>query len=149
MCSFSLGNLTYSPVSIAIGADLFAFGICSSTIAVTDSLITYSRYKLLVKQNDFSYLNTIVAIYLGIFIIGSSLLFYTIIPIFVNVNCGAGLEALNACLYYIYTPAFAGFNLYFSVIFIRKICWFRQSHTERHPKLLSLAYKSCIHSLIR
>ena len=138
-----------SQLNIAIGADLLAQGVCSTIIGIADTVITYTRYKLLVERKSFVTMDIFVGIYMFLFLIASTLPFYTVLPLFEDTNDGPGLEALSMCLYYVYSPGFALFNLTFSFVFLKKIFTFGSTKVECHPKLLKLAYKSAFHSFTR
>jgi hypothetical protein len=100
----------------------------------------------------FPHQDVIVAVYVFLLCVCTTLPFYSIIPVFKDVNRGPGLVALNTCLYYFYAPAITVFNATFAGYFYIKIGGWRLSGVgklEQHPKMLVLAYKSAIHAVTR
>jgi hypothetical protein len=153
VCFANVANVYSTQLNIALGADLFAYGICSTIISLLDLLITYSRYKML-SLPMCPHEDIVVGAYVFLLIVCTTLPFYTLVPLFVaeNDNDGPGLEALNSCLYYIYAPAVTLFNATFAGWFWVRIIGWRVSSVgkmEQHPRMLVLAYKSAVHAVIR
>lgn len=143
-------NIYQTQYNVAIGADLFAMGFCSSIIAVLDLFITYSRYTMLTTASFIPYQDVVVAMYIFLLVVCTTLPYMTFVPIFVDVNNGPGLEALNINLYYIFAPAISLFNTVFAGYFyVHIVGWrFSAAHkVEAHPKMLVLAYKAATHAV--
>ena len=146
---FIVGNKNPTTWNVTIGADLIGYGICNTVIAVCDSVITFTRYKLLLSRKNDLMLNLMAGVYIFALLVCTSLPFYTIVPIFINVSDGVGLGALNICAQYIFAPAFALFNFYFSILFMKKIKDIQVEGIAGKSKLTELAKKSVVHSVIR
>jgi hypothetical protein len=155
----SLINLSFAAnkhdaqLNIAVGADLFAQGICCTVISLGDLFITYSRYLMVQTKPLFPYQHLVVALYVLVLVVLPDLPFYTVIPAFISVNDDypPGIDALNICLYYIFAPAVALFNIFFAGLFYLRITGWRNSagRVEQHPRMLGLAKKSAVHALCR
>lgn len=137
--------------TIAVGNDLFNFGIAGSFIGVVDLLITYSRFQLL-SNPICPHQDLMVGIYIFLFVVLANLTFYTIVPIWVDENEETGLFWVNIFLFYVFCPAIIVFNGVFGIWFFLRVAGLkclRVVRHEQHPKMLVLAYKSVIHTALR
>jgi hypothetical protein len=144
-------NVIVTQLTIAIGVDLFSFGIAGTFIGVADIMITYSRFQLLsmpvCKGQDY-----IVGLYIFFFVIAANLSFYTFTPFFLDSNSEEGIYYLNIFLFYVFCPSIIVFNGVFGILFFIRVAGFRYvrlAPREQHPKMLVLAYKSIIHASMR
>jgi hypothetical protein len=147
------GNMFPTSISVAVGADLLAQGVCSSAINLVDTFVTYTRFRLVCGQLEFMpKQDAVVCVYVFVFVICTSLPFYTIVPMFLNLTEWYGLNILNICLYYVYVPGICVFNIVFGLLFMGRLWGFSGvgfGKQEQHPKIMELAYNGMIHSVVR
>jgi hypothetical protein len=143
-------TIVVKQATIAIGCDVFLYGIAGSVTGAVDVLITYSRFQLL-SRPVFKYQDAVVGLYVFILIIVSNLSFYTWTPAFANDNTSA-LFWVNVFLYYVFCPAIIVFNGVFGIWFFIRAVGYNNGKIvpiEQHPKMVVLGYKSLIHASAR
>lgn len=138
--------------SIAFGCDLMSYGIAGTVVAMVDVMVTYSRLQLLTKPL-FKHQDLAAGIYIFLLVVMTNISFYTWTPFFLDDNAAIGIYYLNIFLFYVFTPAIILFNCGLGFWFFYRIVGFRfskkSSRLEQHPKMLMLAYKSCVHAFAR
>jgi hypothetical protein len=143
-------TVVVNQLTIAVGCDLFLYGIAGSVTGAVDVLVTYSRFQLL-SRPVFKYQDACVGVYVLLLIITSNLSFYTWTPIFANDNTTA-VNYVNIFLYYVFCPAIIVFNGVFGIWFFIRAVGYNNGKIvpiEQHPKMVVLGYKSLFHAFAR
>lgn len=127
--------------------DLCYMGVVASLQLLCNLGVTYSRYQMLFRD-DPGWKKYIVGAYIFFILLCSWIPFYTVMPIFTNVNApyyGWLANGLYACIYF---PGVILYNMYFTGSFVLKI---RRLLTDdiTDGRLLLIAKKSVIHSIFR
>ena len=127
--------------------DLVYLGFIEVIQMLCDVILTYSRYLILYK-NDPTWTKYFVVVYVGLILTSTWFPFYSLVPIFANVN-SQELFKTSLILYdCIYVPGTFFFNLFFTGQFVRSILALRRNEAaDRDRKLEGIAIRSIVHSL--
>ena len=123
-------------------------GIIECVQTCCNVTLTYSRY-LVLNQQEPNWKKYCVYLYIVLILLGTWIPFYTLLPIFMDVNSPKAIESELYLYVYVYVPGTFLFNFYFTGQFVLSIYRLRRIEAARRDRRLEvIAVKSVVHSLL-